>query len=349
MNRTKNLENHSTAFDYTKEASWIVPVIINILLLLATLWVLFSLVYYGIKTGKWKRIHLSNFDKLNAGLIYTSVIVVGVMCTVYLVITLVYMNVGFGLNNHYLCDTIADLTTCFYALVLFANMVFLWLRQRTFYAHSILQATYSKALKVVSSASIIIIFVSGLIAVILRAIPDDHDSTQNGCRYKPDEDLVAGYVIYFFVTLFSGQVVLLGLFVYALKKTSSSIHDQNNAKSKTRISKLKENQQNAEYDNTATSTANSNSNNPHNRLSPSSSSNTRASNERVKVILRKTFFFAVLSVLLDTILQIVLFFVTVQERTIYALFIINAFFNVLFVIFSFVEVQTLLFSPCYLR
>ena len=344
------VSENSTIFSYTKQASWIVPVIINIALLLATLWVWTSLLYYGIKTGKWKRSHHSNFDKLNAGLIYTSVVVVGTMCALYLVFTLIYMNVGFDLYHHELCDAIADLTTCSYALVLFTTMVFLWLRQRTFYAHSILQATYSKVLKIFSSASIIIIFISGLVAVILRTIPNDHLSSKNGCYYSPDQQLVAGYVVYFFATLFTGQLVLLGLFVYALKKTSSSILDHNNATSKIMANKLNKKQQSTENGNTAvTSTSNSNSNNKHSQLSPSTSNNTRASNERVKVILRKTFIFALLSVLFDTILQIVLYFGIDEERTVYALFVINAFLNLLFIVFSFVDYQSLIFSPCYLK
>ena len=339
------MNSSSVVAIHTKQANWIIPVTINIILLLATLWVLASLVHFGIKTGKWKRLlHVSNFDKLNAGLIYTSVILVGIMCVLYLISTLVYINIGFENGKNELCDSVADLTTCFYALVLFTTMLFLWLRQRTFYAHSILQAAYPISLKIFSSGSIVIIFISGLIAVILRAIPEDHQSSRNGCIYVPDEDLVTGYLTYFFATLFFGQLVLLGLFIFALKKTSSNIRISNDVESNSKASKLNK-QPNADSPNTTT--VNSNSNNCHTQLSPSSSTARRVSNDKVRVILRKTLVFAVVTITLDAILQIVLFYGTVEERTTYSLFVTNSFLNLLFIVCSFVDFPHLLFSPCY--
>ena len=51
---------------------------IYVVLMIVDMWFSVSLVYYGIKTGKWRRLETGNPDSLNSGRIYLSVIVCSV-------------------------------------------------------------------------------------------------------------------------------------------------------------------------------------------------------------------------------------------------------------------------------
>ena len=54
-NSSANTFTNFTQMDYVHRADWIVPFVINILLLLLSAWVLISVVHYGTKTKKMEQ------------------------------------------------------------------------------------------------------------------------------------------------------------------------------------------------------------------------------------------------------------------------------------------------------
>ena len=110
-----------------------------IILAVTDLWMLISLIHYGIKTGKWRRMQKNRTESLNSGLIYTSVIICASLCLVYhLVIVFNYFN-GYDMNNNQSCDSISDFKQSVYALVVFSVNIFLWLRERVLYTKKLIK------------------------------------------------------------------------------------------------------------------------------------------------------------------------------------------------------------------
>ena len=67
---TMNNNSATTASTlYIRWQHWnrIVPVTVNTICILKTLWILFSLIYYGNKSKMWKTRRVKSFEKLNAG------------------------------------------------------------------------------------------------------------------------------------------------------------------------------------------------------------------------------------------------------------------------------------------
>ena len=202
----------------------IIPNVVVCCLLALSLWVTISLVHFGIKTGKWRRLHTrSQLDKLNVGIIYTSITFCGVMVLFYDLVGLVYMNTGFaeeGRNLDDYCDSMSDLAYTAYALVLFSTSIFSWLRQRVFFRNRLLNVNYNKFVRFCSSSSLLLILGLGLAVLAMNLYPNDHESTPDGCVYNPvNKQSRIGYWILIIVVIVLYQGMFWGLFVYALRTT----------------------------------------------------------------------------------------------------------------------------------
>ena len=350
MNNSITSAMNSSFYDRTKEANWIIPVTVTVLMLTANFWIIISLSHHGVKTGKWMKKRTKTVDKLSSGVIYSSVLVIAVFCFLRLLFSFVLMNIGFSENESVSCGAISDAVFVIYFFVVFSTAVFLWLRQRVFFTHPILKANYSKTVKFFSFASIVFIFVTGIIVLAVRRLGSLHLSSLEGCKFNVTAamqnqslNLEYGqpfYVLFVILSGSLGQVMLLCLFIYGMKKAG-----QTNTKAKSiTISDLGsvENQL-ANNSNTAVFSPS------HNKASTDVIlHHTKPnSNELIKHILRKTLIFALCSVLFDIIAAAV---ATVYVQTFYrivvAVYNVNAFFNLLFVILSFARSRQMLFSFC---
>ena len=230
--------NHFTQMD------WIIPMTVSVILTIFTLWILICLIHYGIKTGKWWRDNGTQQldNKMNIGLIYTTIVSSAVICLCIYAINFVYLNIGFHPNDSDLCDNVADTAVGFYALLLLIVNIFYWLRQRVFFKSKLLNMEYNKYVCALSSVSIIIIFFGGVCALLANVIPDNRQASDNGCIFRPENSLRAAYWVPFIVVLALGQGMLYGLFGYALKKsaefTTNNIGEANNAKTNQDIRKI---------------------------------------------------------------------------------------------------------------
>ena len=341
-------------YEYMKQLDWIIPVTVNIILTTITLWVLICLVDYGRKTGKWRQIPATNSDNLNAGLVYTSVVVCACACVVRYAVSLLYMNVGFGEDADDHCDAIADTAVCFYAFVLFSVFLFLWFRQRVFYRTYVVRSAFHNVYSCFSSASIGLIFIAGVGAALLNVLPINHRSSVDGCIYIPDESQRMGYLISVAVAVFIGQVVLLGLFIYPLQRIFNVCHpcciDHKQGPLHCTNGSSQRGPSCRNVVTITTSTRRDSIGN--NSVIKLSSAFRRSTTNLVKRILRRTFIFALLSLSSDIFLLVFSNYIVQthgHRRIPSMIYDVNSFLNLLLVVLSFVQYKEMVTSPCRIK
>ena len=370
MNNSSNPRSSFADYDRTREADWIAPVTINVILMLSTFWMLISLIHHGIQTGKWKNITKKKAEKLNRGLVYTSVVVTAIFCFLRLLFSFIYMNVGFAPGENLVCAVFAELVAVTYACNIFSAMTFLWLRQRIFYTHRLLRVGYSKITKAFSVASIVIIYTGGLTGFIWLRASTVRFASRVGCRaitIFPPERVVLYLILIFLLTSF-GQFTLLGLFIHALKRANTQSQTTDNYFHSIKKDDLElnacecqnqinssENGVDGETAVSALSSSISNSGILEADETQAQPSLTVARDKRskqlksnvvsLKSVFKRTFIFAVISVLADAVVPAA---VAVRgfPRAVLLIYDLNAFLSLVFVVFSFVNFKRMIFSPC---
>ena len=353
-----NMFNDTRPTNFTFRFDIVFPVSMNIFLFVVTFWILISLIHYGISTGKWRQIQLKKVEKLNAGLVYSSVILLTVFCLIRYVVSAMGMIVGFKEGEDYLCNDFDDITTFFYSAVLFTIYIFLWLRQRAFYSNQLLNFSYNKCLRIFSFASIFILFVTALSAMIFVVLPNNHFASPNGCIYRPERpEHRLEYLISLVLVVVVGQTTLLSLFVYALKpknitwknlfQTSENARKQaTNAGNATNSNTLQvELPSSTEHQNSNTDTSAS----PRRGKKCHKHKGISKTKCTIRKTLKKTLFFAVISIAADVFIQVLINYIATgnEHRRYVAMTIsMNALLNLLFVILSFVQWREMLTSPC---
>ena len=352
---TNNIEDTR---DYVKQLDWIIPVVLCIVFIIFVLWILLSLVHYGIKTGKWSSHQQRSSDKLNIGKIYTFVVITAFTCICFLCANMVFINVGFNSGESDLCDTVSDIALAVYFLTQCNIGMFLWLRQRVFYKNFMLNTDYSKTVRIFSSSSIVVILLSGVAALVFNAMPNDHKSSPNGCIYIPSDEYKVWYWVAIVVVVVFGHLTLMGLFVYGLMKTSREkwipkqfcCCEEEKGRPAIDVPSLS-----VESNKTNCSRSKSSENICIEQPKVGTSStlyNIRHTEDQsivVQRILWKTLIFAILSILSDIFLQVVIHYIIPSDshrRISVTVANLNAILNVLFVLFSFDKWKGILTTFC---
>ena len=316
---------------FRPETDWIISVTVNIVFTLCLLWLIASLVHYGVKSGKWKKVHGNHSDKLSSGLVYSSVLFCAVTCLIYFIFTLVHLNIGFQPGQNHLCDAINDVTSYLYGFLLFNAAVFLWLRQRSFFTNQMLNVSYSKPVRIFSFASVIIIFSTYAIVTTANILPNNSSSCR-GCTLMSDDKHDIGLLLAISLAELFSQGTLLGLLAYALRKGSSESR---------KVFKKQKQPQNRSDNHEPYDCENASANRNYGKATSHSS---RSSASMIKTILRKSLIFAIASLFTDVILHVVLFFVDPHIRIVHAMFTVSGFLNVCYVVLSFVQWKEILLS-----
>ncbi|XP_076808839.1 uncharacterized protein LOC143451938 [Clavelina lepadiformis] len=213
---TTNLSNGSDfVLDGYGRNDWILPIVVNSVLLLLTIWIIISLIDHGIRTEKWS---LKRRDelKLSSGIVYTSTIVNAFLALARFVASMVSFQVAF---QDY-CENAEDAAFYIYGFSTFSVHLFLWLRQRIFYTNSMLGIQFNVLLKILSAISIVLIFGAGLIVILLINIPSLYKPTPEGCTYKPSPEMENNLFKILLVgalLVILGQLIMVGLFIYPLQ------------------------------------------------------------------------------------------------------------------------------------
>ncbi|CAK8695759.1 unnamed protein product [Clavelina lepadiformis] len=251
-------------------------------------------------------------------------------------------NIGIGVGYDKECEIVSDSSFVWYSLVNFAVYIFLWLRQRIFYSNNMLNVRFGIFLKVLSFSSIVILFLSGLIAILVNTIPVNYPSSHEGCIYHESEDMGPVAWIAGIIVVIIAQSVLVWLFIYPLKQDfvqsicgccSAEVNGKktNNKRSRS-VASIQTNKSDGESRNMV----------PEEKVCKRKSSNT------VKCIMQRTVAFSIISVATDIILVLISSYTISSEghrRVSTTVFDINVFLNVIFVICSFLSCKQMLFSP----
>ena len=188
---------------------YIVQMIVNI-------WLIISLIHYGIKTKKWRRLQSDNPNTLSTRWIYLSVIICSVATFFHHIFVAVYRNVGFHQSEDKLCSWIFDMVVITYCSCFLSVTFFLWFRQRTLYTSFISAAHFTKPLKFFS---FIIIFVSmalGIIGLISWIVISHNIASQNGCTFKNNRNSKLLTFVFSASFIIFSQISLLIMFIHAL-------------------------------------------------------------------------------------------------------------------------------------
>ena len=331
-NISMNSTPFATEYDRTTQADWLIPVIFNVTMLSATVWLIISLVHHGLKTKKWKKFDDCNcrkcsLEKLRRGMVFTIVLVTAVFVFLHLFFTLININIGFRSGDDGICDAMSYFVFISYMCCSIFTYLFLWNRQRLFYANNLLSINYSKTLKFFSGFSLAFIFIFNGSLNIWGKASIANFSSKEGCivsspvLYTP---VWLYYAILFGLASCFGQFTLLGLFIYAIK-VSNRVRQipQSSISSVSEVASPDNNRQKKK---------------------------TSSARKIVKKILRKTTIFAVASVFCDFLpMTHVAFFKDEYYRIFLLLFNVNAFLNLMFLILSFVQYKAMIFSPCFLN
>ena len=220
-------QNQTDAINYRYLSKWITPMVVNIIVLVIVLWIFVSLIHYGIKAKKWSRNTggQMNHEKLNAGLVFTAVVVCASMCIFRFVASIVAANVGFNKGESSLCNVMEDILNFSYFLVTLSVFLFLWFRQRVFFANKMLNVNYSKSIKFLSFASIFGLVVIGIPIAVLTGVSDQLIASPKGCVYRNKARFRVGFTVAIVCALLLGQITMFVLFAYALKsKDNATLH-----------------------------------------------------------------------------------------------------------------------------
>ena len=298
---------------------------VYIVLMIVDLWIIISLIHFGIKTRKWRRLQSGNPDLLSSGKIYLSVVFCYVSALVYHIIVAVYRNYGYQQGEEEFCDTMRDIGVIMYTMCFFSVILFLWLRQRMLYTAFLQTVHFSKALKGFSFMIIFVTVVGSISGVILSILPNDYIASPIGCiQSKNGSSRVPALVILVFTIVFS-QIALLAVFIHGLLASYRSA-----GTSTSRYLFCCQLKSSVEEGHATE--------NPHDR--------TRAI---VQNVIRKTIIFAAFSLLSDVLVVLGSIFLIQpggRRDTFLLLTALSVSMSSNFVIFSFIPWRNMIASPC---
>ena len=343
-----NVTQENGSYNYATELDWIFPVIVNVTLMVFDFWLLISLIHYGITNKKWSKAKKYSSNVLNNGLIYGSVIGCAITCMIHFVTTLLLLNLGYSNFESGICDQLEDAAYSSYALIHFFVALFLWSRQQAFFANRLLNFNYNKLMKYFSFAIIFIIVAYGIVVVALNSAPKFYISTSMGCVLRPGYEVQVATWLTPIIGVAFYNVVLLGLLSYALfyaqafqeKKSTANLQQQELKATSCKIIT------NPSRDDELASTSSECGSKLKSKSSPHRQNYT---SNKIRVILKKTLIFAVLSILVDIILQLTVNLAIDRKshrRLSNMAFDIASFFNLLLVILSFDKYKEIMKSPC---
>ena len=298
---------------------------VYVVLMTVNVWIIISLIHFGIKTKKWRHFQPGNPNLLSSGWIYLSVIICSGLALLFHLVNALYHNIENQEDDDELCDSIADITKFLFAVCTFSVYVFLWLRQRVLYTTILPTARFTKALKLFSFMIIFISFVFGASGGILSSIPNDFVASPNGCVYKKDGNLRQISSVFVVFALIFTQVSLLAVFIHALLVLHGSSVEERWKLLDFCHCKFLDEQINVTQQ-------------------PADQTRTMIYNE-----IRKTIIFAVLSLFSDLLVVFLgLLFSKEGERDDYisVLTAVSVSMNLYFVILSFVKWKDMITSPC---
>ena len=344
QNKTnETLENMTRSHEILTPQDLIASHVVTVFLLAFSIWILISIVRYGIVTGKWKSVRELN-EKFSAGMVYSSLTVCAVLCTLCLIVSEIQLSLQFDEKSVDLCDSISDTMNGLYLFVNLSVYVFLWLRQRVFYANSPMTEKFKKWVQFLSKIMIIPPIVCAIGTELVYSLLTRYNVTTSGCVIVPfsfDAQLVLSLAVSLLIIM--GQALMFWLFWHALtinRKKTEQPKDRRNRQDKLKA-KNKQSSSNSEQEVSGNTLR-----------KPSSTTDIpnriEATNNTVDAILKKTLVFTILLIILDVVsILFNLFFNGVFRRKYLSIALnLNVFLNLVFILLSFNIWQDIVFFAC---
>ena len=211
----------------------------------------------------------------------------------------IYINAGFNSNKNDLCKAAADAAFASYVLIQLSVCMFLWFRQKAFYSNNMLAFRTTKFIRALSYSSVFFINTSAVIFIFLYIIQENYKASISGCYYEPENNVDTFFGISAIILIVLWQTLLLCLFIYPVlqirrdSETKMFFVNKSDVK-KSGIGPTTK----SSHSNSATSIS----------FSRAASITVRPPSDGIKVIIRKTLFFAVASTLVDVILSVISYF-----------------------------------------
>ena len=212
----ENVTDKNTKYLREYEAElWLASFIINIFIMIISLWLAASIAVYGFTTGKFRP---NKRTSLSEDLLMRLAFVIAILLFPRILTTHVLLWVGFepGPDSDRTCEQLIDASVFVYNLALFPIGVFLWLRQRFLYLQPSLVSLYTTPIKILSWGCILFLFFSGIGIVLLLMIPTEFEASGNGCRGSDgvDRHKIVRYILT--AVLVIDELSLLFLFINPL-------------------------------------------------------------------------------------------------------------------------------------
>lgn len=338
----------TTGIFYKTQANWIIPMVLIIILLIASLWVLISFTFYGFKNEKWKNSRRNNQERINAGSTYVFAIFFIACCLFRYVTSAVAINIGYGENLHVLCRAIDGIAYALYILVLYSVVLFLWLRQRVLFLNEMLRASYNTIIKSLSFLSIFLITAAWIAILAFHLVQTTFVSSINGGCETKEHNFETSRIIAIVIAIVVFHFLLLGLFAYALlriKRPKSHVKVKNSSEGNSSSDTNNSNTMNSRP-RTYTSMSMASLNTIHNLGTLRDDSRSR-NTSAITTLLMKTLILAVIIIITDILTHTFVFYVISSKdySLVQMVYDINTFFNLLFLIFSFDSYKEILTSP----
>ena len=215
---TNETDSSQTPFQYEL---WLISLVINFTLLSVGAWLVVNIGIYGIRSGKFRR---NKKKTLSEHLMLKVMFVTAILMFPRILTTQALLWVGYEpRTDDEQCNLLNHFSVVLYYLGLFPVGIFLWLRQRSLYLQPSLIRLYTKPLQVLSWGCIMFLFFSGMGIILVLIIISHYEASENGCREIDDSHQNHVKVLYYLAAvLVIGELTLLALFIYPLKRHHKS-------------------------------------------------------------------------------------------------------------------------------
>jgi len=205
--------------DRFRDTSWITALVEQVLSAVVLSWIIISITVYGIRNGKWKKENKLTSGNLSSRKIYMSAIL-AMLSNFFCVVVNVLSN-NYSYNKP--CDHCYALCKLYDFAIFFTNfsiLLFLWLRQRSFYLHPSLSVLNQfLPIRLLNWTSLLLLTVGVAVPSVVWLAGDNYTSSNTFvCVLKSVTETDMRPVITGLVLSIICHCMLLGLVVYPLCK-----------------------------------------------------------------------------------------------------------------------------------
>jgi len=213
-----NFSSKANGTIQTVQPVYFIAMTTSVVTFFGTAWLTTGLVTLGIRKKTFKNVS-SNSAKVNAALVHFWALLATASCFFPTISNFALYNLGYGSNNPLPCEIANDFAFMTFVAQSALSMVFYWFRQRALYQHPVMEGEYNDfRLKVVQRSCIFLLCIAKPVAVIVFVSAETSATAGLGCALVNASQLTTWPLYLAESEGLIGQLVILGLFIYPLRK-----------------------------------------------------------------------------------------------------------------------------------